>query len=390
LMGRNAKTQWRLAFEGIENVAERRKAATNRQLIGAFDGYRRAYSGDLNHFWSGLAALQMCAIAKILSDDDSWEDAFDSEREAHDKKDELAIAFDELKVAVKLAIQSMQARLAERSYDRVWADIANADLLFLIEPRDARVLRAYKDTVPPTPWFRGAVQGQLELFASLGVRAELAKAIVAELAVFTNPGPAPTPLWATVIVAGHRIDEPGRAVKRFPESAAPAVKEQLRQRLSVYQQTGEIRVLASGAPGTDIICHELCGELGINSTMCLPMPVDDYSRETFADLDAWRSRFHALVAARVNCLQLSDSPGLPKWLQGSEADAWERGNCWVLQLALSADSPRVSLIAVWDGNPTGDGKGGTAHMVDIARKAGTVSVDVIRLKNGKIFEATEL
>ena len=67
----------------------------------------------------------------------------------------------------------------------------------------------------------------------------------------------------------------------------------------------------------------------------------------------------------------------------------------MLQLALSAPvlarapdrpagAPQMSLIAVWDGNPTGDGKGGTAHMVEIARKAGTVAIDVIKLKDGKV------
>jgi hypothetical protein len=259
LMGRNAKTQWRLAFEGVQNVAERRKAATNRQLIAAYDGYRRAYSGDLDHFWSGLAALQMCAIAKSLADEEPWEDAFDSEREARNKKDELTIAFDELKVAVKLAIQGAQARLTAGSNDRIWADISGADLLFLIESRDARVARAYEDSVPATPWFVGAAKGQLELFASLGIRAELAKAIVADLGAPADPNPAAPPQSAIVIVAGHMIDEPGRAPPRFPDSAAATVKERLREKLTALNQgAGGVRVLASAAPGTDIICHELC------------------------------------------------------------------------------------------------------------------------------------
>ncbi len=43
LMGRNAKTRWRLAFEGLADVAERRKAAVNRKLIEAYKGYLTAY-----------------------------------------------------------------------------------------------------------------------------------------------------------------------------------------------------------------------------------------------------------------------------------------------------------------------------------------------------------
>jgi hypothetical protein len=125
--------------------------------------------------------------------------------------------------------------------------------------------------------------------------------------------------------------------------------------------------------------------MGVKSTMCLPMPVDVYSTKTFKNLDYWRSRFLSLVNAGVDRLQLSDAAGLPKWLQSTGTDEWERGNRWVLQLALSADAPKVSLIAVWDGSPTGDGKGGTAHIVDIARNAGTVAIDVIKLKDGSVL-----
>ena len=56
-----------------------------------------------------------------------------------------------------------------------------------------------------------------------------------------------------------------------------------------------------------------------------------------------------------------------------------RGNRWVLQLALSEGAPKVSLIAVWDGNAVGDSKGGTAHIVQIGRAAGTVDVHVINI-----------
>ncbi len=385
LTGRNAKTQWRQAFEDLPDFAARRKAAANRQLIQAYDGYLRAYSGNLNHFWSGLAALQMCAIAGSLADEESWEDAFDSEREARDKKDELTLAFDELKGAVRLAVQQAQTNLPAGSNDRIWADMSNADLLFLTDNKEERVKRAYRDSVPPLPWFVGAAKGQLELFAKLGIKTALAEAVIAQLDSTGGAAPRDTPSSSIVIVAGHRIDEPGRNEIRFPERAVAAVKDRLREKLvELNQAAGGIRVLASAAPGTDIICHELCRELGVKSTICLPLPTDGYSTEIFKDLDGWRSRFLALVGGGADRLQLSDAPGLPKWLQATGADEWERGNRWVLQLALSAGAPKVSLIAVWDGNPIGDSKGGTAHMVQIARAAGTVDVDVIKLKDGAV------
>lgn len=141
-------------------------------------------------------------------------------------------------------------------------------------------------------------------------------------------------------------------------------------------------VLASAAPGSDILCHEVCKELEISSTICLPMPVADFSRAAFGDsraaspdLDVWRSRFLALIDGRAP-LQLSDQEGLPRWLEGTGINPWERGNQWVLEMALTK-SRKVSLVAFWDGKRIGDDKGGTAHMVEIARDAGTVDVAII-------------
>jgi hypothetical protein len=380
LAGRNAKTQWRQAFDALPDLAERRKAAANRSLIEAYEGYRSAYSGNLNHYWSGLAALQMCAIGTSLSDEESWEYAFDNERQARDKKDELLLSFDHLKGAVRLAVDAARKKLPAGSSDRVWADVTNADLLFLTEEKEERVKRAYKDAVPPTAWCVDAAKGQLELFAKLGIKAALAEAIIADLG-----NPVNAPRASVVIVSGHRVDEPGRDEIRFPESALASVTDRLRDELiRANQGAGGIRVLASAAPGTDIICHELCRKLGIKSTICLPMPVESYSKTIFNDLEGWRSRFLALVGDDAERLQLSDSPGLPKWLQGTDTDEWERANRWVLQLALSSGAPKVSLIAVWDGKALGDARGGTAHMVQIARAAGTVDIKVIEPKDGTV------
>ena len=90
----------------------------------------------------------------------------------------------------------------------------------------------------------------------------------------------------------------------------------------------------------------------------------------------WRSRFLNLIAGRPP-LQLSDQEGLPRWLQSSGLDPWERGNRWVLEMAQTSGARKVILIALWDSKATGDAPGGTAHMVRIAREAGMVDVVTI-------------
>jgi tetratricopeptide (TPR) repeat protein len=78
LEGRNEKTLWRLEWDKLDNVAERRGAATNRMLRKAYEAYRKAYLFDLNHYWSGLAALQQGTITLELSNEEMWQDTFDN------------------------------------------------------------------------------------------------------------------------------------------------------------------------------------------------------------------------------------------------------------------------------------------------------------------------
>ena len=382
LIRRNTKTRWRQTFERFADDNERRKAATNRQLIEAYNAHLGAYSGDLK---SCIAALQMCTIAKCLAvQEEAWAEAFDDDGQAEAKKKELPIVFEQLTGAVKLALQAAQKKLPAGSDERKMVDICNADLLFLTEPKDARVKNAYEGCLPLTPGLVSEANAQLEVFAKLGIKTTLADEIMTKL------GPVGDPPPAVVILAGHRVDEPGYASDRFPEGAVAAVEKSLHEKLMRLKESAGgagIHVLASAAPGAEIICHELCLELGIKSTICLPMPVDSYSTNTFKEdyLDPWRRRFLALVRREgADCQQLTNARGLPNWLEGTGIDEWERGNNWVLQLALSAGTPNMSVIAVLGGSTIADAKGGTAHMVEIARAAGILDVEVIKLKDGEV------
>ena len=137
--------------------------------------------------------------------------------------------------------------------------------------------------------------------------------------------------------------------------------------------------LASAAPGADILAHEVCAELEMKSTICLPMPAKDYARLAFEDLDNWRTRFLDLQQDH-DMIELSDREGLPRWLSGSNVDSWERGNRWVMQMALTWGAKRITLVALWDGKMKGDAPGGTAQMVQLARDAGTVRLEIVDAK----------
>ena len=78
---------------------------------------------------------------------------------------------------------------------------------------------------------------------------------------------------------------------------------------------------------------------------------------------------------------LAETKILPRWLEKKEEYSfWERNNLWILQQALVNGGQHTTLIALWNGK-SGDGPGGTKHMVSETRKHGgkTEIIDIERL-----------
>lgn len=379
LKGRNAKTVWRLQFESLPDIAKRRAAALNPDLLKAYEPYYAAYTADLNHSYSAIAALQMGVIMQDLSQEQEWADLFATDARAVEYKAELDDQLATLRAAARLAIMAELKRLPPDDKDRVFVEISEADLLFLSDGRPNRVAAAYIDAVPKDDRFAwDSARGQLELFAGLGIKSETALLVIDKVeAVMPSAPPADTHV---VLFAGHRIDEPGRSEPRFPATLEEKVRNKIRDALAGAKNADtRLVVLSSGAPGSDIICHELCRELEIEHTLCLPMQRNDFVSKCFAQLDdGWRRRF--LDLADVPTLELSDNDdGIPRWLKATGKDAWERGNQWVLEMARSSGACKITAIALWDGKLTSDGPGGTAHMVMLARHSGDIDVKILDL-----------
>jgi len=378
LRGRNQKTRWRLEFGDLDGVEQRRKAAMNRELVRSYEVYRDAFFEDLNHFYPGLSALQMGTILFNLSAEDVWYNAFDSDGEANGYKDNLEKELTSLRYMIPCSVEAGLSRMRQSDPDRIWADISRADVLFLTDQkREARVVGAYRDAIPTDrPFAWDAARGQLALFAELGVQADLATKVITEIDPRFADRQADEqrkPLHMILFV-GHRVDAPGRTPSRFPPEYADHAKESIRTIVQeLLDDRHEVIGLASAAPGADILGHEVCAELGLTSTVCLPMPVEEFARFAFKNLDDWRTRFLNLRQDH-EVLVLSDRDGLPRWLRGSGGDPWERGNKWVTQMALASGADRITLVALWDGKRQGDAPGGTAHMVKLAEDAGRIHI----------------
>jgi hypothetical protein len=120
------------------------------------------------------------------------------------------------RVLVTASVEAALRRLDESDPERAWARVSRADLMFMFEPSDRRVLMCYHDAVPrdnPSLW--DAVYTQLRLFEDLGVRAERARAVIAHVEARLKPAAAAARPAHVVVFAGHRVDAAGRRVPRF-------------------------------------------------------------------------------------------------------------------------------------------------------------------------------
>jgi hypothetical protein len=383
LKGRNQKTHWRQSWSPATDVTARRRQSLKRSLLQSYDSYLAAFQADLNRFWPGLAAVQVGTILLDLAGESGWKGLFKDDRAARNYRDDLAEQVPKLAAAVSFSVQIAIAKLEARDPDRRWALISDADLLFLTSDDDDRVLSAYEDAFrDAAPFYWDAAYGQLELFAELGIKAARAAAVIERVGqVLSKPVIEKPPKPRHVIVfAGHQFDDPPRLPPRFPASAAArataAIKDKMRQ-----LNTGdhELVLLGSASPGADILWHEACAELGLQTIVCLPMPVADHGRTVFATSDDLRSRFLDIVspAQKRTVLTLSDQAGLPKWLVETHTNPWARGNAWVIEMANSWGADRVTLVALWDGQPAAADDAGTSHLVALARQVGNIRVERI-------------
>lgn len=395
LRGRNLKTLWRLGFVELDTQEARRERAIDTLARDTYDSYREAYRGDLNHFFPGLAALQMGCILKLLSTSARFKNLFaGNERRTARYLEDLGADLDTLTHVVRAAIERGCATL--QGDDLIWARISAADLLFLdqldatLKVNHSAVVDAYRNAVPKGTFFWDAASGQLKLFERLGIGAEAARAV---FEAFDEPVVQATQASGIkkekserhlVIFSGHNIDRTGPVPRapRFPCGAQDRARELIEAALKRLKgEVDDFNVLVSAAPGADILALEACKALDIKTWLCLPVGHDVVAREVFKDYDIdWRNRFFALTDTLPpgQTFVLADNGRLPEWiLARSTMTPWSRGNRWMLYQALAWGADKVTLLALWDHNKGDMSPNGTAEMIRLAEKTDRVYVEVI-------------
>lgn len=184
-----------------------------------------------------------------------------------------------------------------------------------------------------------------------------------------------------LLFTGHMIDKTDRKFPRFPLGKENEIRDKIK--LAVQNETAgfdknNVIGIAGGACGGDILFHEVCREMSIKTSLYLAVPAEPFVTESVAFAGAgWVDRFYKLFNA-LDHFVLSRAEDLPDRLKTKTGyTIWERNNLWMLYDSLVDGGVNMSLIAVWNG-ASGDGTGGTEHMIREAKSRGA-RVNVISI-----------
>ncbi len=378
LRASNEKTRWIQAWTAKPEGDERRTEALRSPLLKrAYEDYERGFAEDRNHFYSGLNALALLQVWRELAGayPDVWQGEFEDEDDAGRALRKMEKDAGDLAAGVRLALDTQERRAEFEGKPNPWLRISLADLACVTGVPPGPVAKRYREGLVAAGEFAvSVVRRQIDLYRGLAVLAANTAAVLEVLNAAGGPAAQAGGKPARVIVfTGHRVDTPDRPEPRFPAAAEDQAREMIRGAVQAEVDAAAgapVIGIAGAASGGDILFHEVCAELGVETQLFLVVSRDDYVRASVADGGPeWEERFNALFARRpYRFLGNSDHAlELPRWLRPwKEYDVWNRSNLWMLHNALVHGAERVALIALWNGKG-GDGPGGTRDMVAAAR-----------------------
>jgi hypothetical protein len=380
-LARNEKAAWAKDFAALETQDGQQQAISDQRLIDAVEGYQAGFTEDLNDYYSGLNALGLVVALERLAEaqPDSWASQFPNARRANTALDDYRDQLKQLTGAVGISLDNAKRRSDRAGTPDEWLLVSEAQYRLLTSDNPGFVRNAYraaKNALGERFQLHSELS-QVAIFHRLGLLAENCGAAFAGLGA--TPADLqvkePPPRDRVVVATGHRADAPSRPPPgRFPNTAAciDKAKGWLREALQAEkaQTAGTLYGIAGAASGVDLLFHETCKELGIPIKVCLPIPIEAYRRESVADGGPdWVEKFNHFIAENPPII-LSDSEELPPWAAGiKDYGVFQRGNIWNMRDALLRPNADVTLVALWN-QKAGEGPGGTADMVKLAKSHG--------------------
>jgi hypothetical protein len=380
-LARNEKAAWAKDFAALEAQEAQQQAISDQRLIDALEGYQAGFTEDLNDYYSGLNALGLVVALERLAElqPDSWASLFPNARRANAALDDYRDQLKQLTGAVGISVDNAKSRSDRSGTPDEWLRVSEAQYRLLTSDNPGFVRNAYRaaKNALGERFQLDSELSQVAIFHRLGLLAENCGAAFAGLgATPADLQPKePPPRDRVVVATGHRADAPSRPPPgRFPNTTAciDKAKGWLREALRAEkaQTAGTLYGIAGAASGVDLLFHEVCKELGVPTKVCLPIPIEAYRRESVADGGPDSvEKFNQLIAENPPII-LSDSDELPAWAEGiKDYGVFQRGNIWVMQDALLRPNADVTLLALWN-QKAGEGPGGTADMVKLAKSHG--------------------
>jgi hypothetical protein len=176
-------------------------------------------------------------------------------------------------------------------------------------------------------------------------------------------------IGTVILFAGHRVDEPGRTPPRFPPECERKARLAIRSILESIAAAakGPVLGIAGAADGGDILFHEVCAELYIESEVCLALPAAEFIHTSVQI--SWAERFRRLLETHPTVT-----------LAPASGNVWLRDHEWQLRRARELHPHRTVLIALLEEGEK-DIPGGTSGMVRMVRESG---MEVIHLDTRRI------
>jgi hypothetical protein len=391
LRASNSKRRWAQHWREHEQSSRTRVAIRSRELESSLQSYRRGFDEDLNHWYPGLNALALGKITIELAKRDtrSWQTRFDSDEEAEHQLRRLESEVAWLTSTVRASLATDRARSRRDGTSVPWLEISFADLRFLTSDEPDRVSAAYEAALGPalSQATVRSIRDQVEIYRDLGIFVENADATLAVLPVEDAQG---TALLHPVVFSGHMIDTPAREHSRFPPDkenvAGAAIREKLEEiknATATSEEQVEVIGIAGASDGGDLLFHEACHALEIQTHVLLPVPELVYRATALSrQASRWAERYHLALRRAALVRTLARSDAMPGWLSTRrEYDIWQRSNRWVLNHAwATTTTDRVTVLALWNGQ-VGHGAGGVADMVatGLQRGADIRTLDTVTL-----------
>ena len=386
-LARNDKACWVADFRTAVSEAQlRAQAISDERLTGAFEGYMAGFAEGLNDYYSGINALGLLTAIVDLGENepDAWAGRFETKKKADAALDDHREQLTYVRGAVRMSLDNARRQVEHGGKSDEWLPPSEAQYSLLTADNPAYVKSAYRaaKNAGKSGFSVESEAAQVRMFQLLSLFPDRCRAALEGLGIRTNlPGLGPTdpstssPQRDRVIVGtGHRVDGPDRKTPRFPNTpdAIAKARSWLRQQLEAEKAKtrGVVSGIGGAASGTDLLFHEVCAELGIPTTVALPIPRDDYCQQSVIDGGPdWVESFNRLLDS-MPVITLSDSAELPAWAASiPDYGVFQRGNIWIMENALLRPNADVTLLALWNGQ-AGDGPGGTADMVKVAKSHG--------------------